>query len=64
MDNGAITVEHSLAEQQPQVDNEVREKSAQNQSNSARFDNVIEKRKRTPMTPTALYIIFFSTQSS
>jgi hypothetical protein len=63
-DNGAIRDRHSFTDQHPHVDNEQHENSIQNQSAPARSDNVIEKRKKLPMNPTPLYIIFFSSQSS
>ena len=64
VDDGAIRHRHSFTEQHPHVDNEQHENSTQNQSNSARFAFVAEKRKKSPMTPTSLYISFFSSQSS
>ena len=56
VNNDNITAEHSLAGQH--------ENLARNQFNSSRFDNVIEKSKKFPMTPTRLYVLFFSSQSS
>jgi hypothetical protein len=64
MDNGAMVVEHSLGEQHPYVDNQQRENSTQNQSNSEDIAKVINKVKKSPMTPTPLYISFCSSQSS
>ena len=64
MDNGAIRGRHSFTDQHPHIDNEQLEDSTQNQSAPARSDNVTEKRKKLPMNPTPLYIIFFSSQSS
>ena len=64
MDNGAITPIHSITDQHPHIDNELRQNSIQNQPNSATSDTVTEKTKKSPMTPTPLYIIFFSSQSS
>jgi len=64
MDNGAMVVEHSLAEQHPHVDNQQRENLTQNQSNSEDIVKVINKVKKSPMTPTPLYISFCSSQSS
>ena len=64
MDNGDISVEHSLAEQHPHVDNEQRESSTQNQSTLAKLVVDPNKMKKSPMTPTPLYIICFSVQAS
>jgi hypothetical protein len=64
MDNDAIIVELSLAEQHPHVDNQQGENSTQNQSNSEEIVKIMNKMKRYPMTPTPLYISFCSSQSS
>ena len=64
VDNGGMSTEHSLGEQHPHVDDDQHENSIQNQSNAAESANVTEKKKKSPMTPTPLYIIFFSFQSS
>ena len=64
MDIGDIRDRHSSTDQHPHVDNEPHEDSTQNQSAPATSDNVIEKKKKLPMNPTPLYIIFFSSQSS
>ena len=64
MDIGHIRDRHSSTDQHPHVDNEQHENSTTNQSAPARSDNVTEKRKKLPMNPTPLYIIFFSSQSS
>ena len=57
--NHSIPVEHLLAEQHPHVDNEQRENSAQNRSNSSILFNVTEKKRNSSMTPTPLYNICF-----
>ncbi len=60
MDNGAVVVELSLAEQHPHVDNQQDENSTQNQSNSEEIVKVINKEKTSSMNPTHLYISFCS----
>ncbi|CAF1379593.1 unnamed protein product [Rotaria sordida] len=52
--NCAISVENSVAKQYLLVDNEQRENSTQNQSNSTKFANDTNKMKTSPMTPTYL----------
>ncbi len=64
MDNDDIVVEHSPAEQPPHNGNQQCENLTQNQSNSAKPDNVIPKAKKGPMDVTPLYISFFPSQSS
>jgi len=64
LNNVAITIEHSLAEQHPQIDNQQCENSTQNQLNPQNVVNIIKQAKRTPMIPTPLYIFLFSSRSS
>jgi hypothetical protein len=64
MDNDAIIVELSLAEQHPHVDNQQGENSTQNQSNSEEIAKVMNKMKTSRMNPTLLYNSFCSSQSS
>lgn len=60
MEDGTIRHIHSFTEQQPHIDNEQHENLTQNQPSLTTFVNVNEKMKNLPMTPTALYISFFS----
>lgn len=63
MDNSAIVIEHTFTEQHIHDDNQQHEKFTQNQSNSARPDNIIEIKKTNPMNPTPLYISSYKFQS-
>jgi hypothetical protein len=63
MNKNAISVENSLAEKHPQVNNQHNEDSTQNQYNSAKSVNVINHVKMTSVVPTALYISLFSSLS-
>ncbi|CAF4123640.1 unnamed protein product [Rotaria sp. Silwood2] len=54
MNNDDISVKHLLTEQNPRIDNDQRENSIQNRSNSARFVNVADKIKKPTMIPTPL----------
>jgi hypothetical protein len=65
MNNGSTSVEDAdaLTEQHPQVDNHQDENSTQNQSNSPKLINNINKPKKRPLNPTPLYISFFSLRS-
>ncbi len=64
MDNDAIVVERSLAEQHPYVNNQKLENSAQNQSNSEEIVKMINKQNRSSISSTLLYKSFYSSQSS
>jgi len=59
----AISVENSPAAQHLHVDNEQRENSTQNEFNSAKCTTATNTTKKSSMTPTPLYIIFFCVQS-
>jgi hypothetical protein len=58
MDNGDITVEHFIDEQNSNINNQEIENSIQNQSNSEKAVKIINKVKKGPMNPTPLYIFF------
>jgi hypothetical protein len=60
VNDGVITVEHSLVAQHPHADNHQRENSTQNQSNSEEIVKVLNKKKISPMNPTPLYISLYS----
>jgi len=64
MDNDAIIVEHSLAEQHSYINNQKLENSAQNQSNSEEIVKMINKQNRSSISSTLLYKSFYSSQSS
>jgi hypothetical protein len=63
MNNGTTLAGHTSSEQYPTVDNQQGENSTQNDTKSKEVVNVINKMKKTPMTPTPLYVSFFSSQS-
>jgi hypothetical protein len=58
INNGVAIVEHSLSEQYSDVGNQQCVNSIENQSNSARSDNVNNNLMKSPMIPTPLYIFF------
>ncbi|CAF4918227.1 unnamed protein product, partial [Rotaria sp. Silwood1] len=60
MNNGTISVEHLLAEQHPHADNEQRENSIENQSNSTRLANDTKKITKLPMVSTPLEYLYWS----
>ena len=62
--DGAIRHRHSFTDQHPRIENESHEDSTQNQLDSARSHNTTKKMRDPRLTPTPLYIIFFSSQSS
>jgi hypothetical protein len=64
INDSGISIENSFTEQNPPIDNKQPENLTQTQSNSATSGNVTSKIKKTPMTPTRLYISFFFSQSS
>jgi hypothetical protein len=64
MNNGTTLADHTSSEQHPTVDNQADENSTQNDTKSKEVVNVINKMKKTLMTPTPLYVSFFSSQSS
>ena len=63
VDNGSIRQRHSVTEQHPHIDDSQPENPTQNQFYAAESADVTEKKKESPTTPTALYIILFSSQS-
>ncbi len=64
MNTGTISVDHTSSEQHPTVDNQQGQNSTQNDTKSKEVVNVINKMKKSPMTPTPLYVSLFSSQSS
>ncbi len=54
MENNAISIEQSRAKEHSDVDSKQCENSTQNEFNSARFDNVTKKTKKSPITSTPL----------
>jgi hypothetical protein len=63
MNNGTTLADHTCSKQHPTVDNQAGENSTQNDTKSKEVVNVINKMKKSPMTPTPLYVFFFSSQS-
>ncbi len=65
MDNGDISIENSLDEQHPHANNQQIEHSTQTQTKPEDIvDDPNKKIKKTPMTPTSLYIFFFPLSQS
>jgi hypothetical protein len=58
--NNTIQIDQISSEQNPHVDNQQGENSTQNHIKSKEVVNGINKIKKTPMTPTRLYVSFFS----
>ncbi len=63
MNNGTTLADHTSSQQYPTVDNQQGQNSTQNDTKSTGVVNVINKMKKTPMTPTPLYVSCFSSQS-
>ncbi len=60
MNNDTIQIDQISSEQHLHVDNQQDKNSTQNDIKSNEVVNGISKRKKTPMTPTPLYVSFFS----
>ena len=60
MKQDATSAEYSSVEQHLNVDNHQEENSMDNHTNSEEIVTVVNKVERTPMTPSTLYIFFFS----
>jgi hypothetical protein len=58
--NNTIQIDQISSEQNPHVNNQQGENSTQNHIKSKEVVNGINKIKKTPMTPTRLYVSFFS----
>ncbi len=61
MDNEIILAEQTSSQQHPTIDNQQGQNS--NDTKSKEVVNVINKRKKSSMIPTPLYVSFFSSQS-
>jgi hypothetical protein len=59
-DNNDISVQNLSDEQYPHASNQQVNNSRENQINSGGVNDIIVKKKHTPMTPTPLYIFFLS----
>jgi hypothetical protein len=60
INNDIITIDRTSSEQNPHVDNQQGENSTQNHIQSKEIINGNNKIKKTPMTPTRLYVSFIS----
>ena len=60
MKKDATSAEYSSVEQHPNVDNQRQENSMDNHINSEEIVSTVDRMEQTPMTPSTLYISFFS----
>jgi GTP-dependent phosphoenolpyruvate carboxykinase len=60
MKKDATSAEYSSVEQHLNVDNQQEENSMDNHTNSEEIVSIVNKVEKTPMTPSTLYISFFS----
>ncbi len=62
VDSGIISLEYLPTQQYLRVNNQQGGNSTENQTKSEKLGIIINKVKKAPMTPTPLYISFFSSQ--
>jgi GTP-dependent phosphoenolpyruvate carboxykinase len=60
INNNIIPIDQISSEQHIHIDNQQDQNSTQNDTNSKEIGNEIKQMKKSPMTPTPLYVPFFS----
>lgn len=60
MNNNIVSIDQIFSEQHLHIDNQQDQNLTQNETKSEEVINGINEMKKSPMTPTRLYVSFFS----